>query len=349
MNINLDHWDSALRGAAAALLLFQLSQLLMSKLERKNKFTLALFVIAVTAYLFCSHPDFLNLNIWLRWPVLIFCLLSVPVLWVAMQTIFEDKFSPCWFVFVLFLFTLSLGILSVNQIGGRFVNIFHKFVLIGFACATLWTVLKDWQSDLVSNRRKLRSWVAGSMGLYVLLELCFELFYANGLAPKWLELLNLFGIVVVTGLIALVIARHPIHEWLGADQSTDTLPVNLTAAPEVINRKAELRDRLLRNMTDERIYAAENLTLTQLALSLNASPTQLRETINQQLGYRNFNDFLHHYRVDEAAKRLLVQDLPILSIALEVGYASIGPFNRAFKQIKGMTPSEFRFQSKKSK
>lgn len=72
---------------------------------------------------------------------------------------------------------------------------------------------------------------------------------------------------------------------------------------------------------------------------------QLRESINQHLGYRNFNDFLNHYRIDEAAQRLLRQDLPILSIALDAGYGSIGPFNRAFKQLKGFTPSEYRAQN----
>jgi AraC-like DNA-binding protein len=34
--------------------------------------------------------------------------------------------------------------------------------------------------------------------------------------------------------------------------------------------------------------------------------------------------------------------LPILSIALECGYGSIGPFNRAFRQRFGMTPTQHR-------
>ncbi len=68
----------------------------------------------------------------------------------------------------------------------------------------------------------------------------------------------------------------------------------------------------------------------------------LRDLINQELGYRNFNDFLHHHRLQEAAARLATEDLPILSIALECGYGSIGPFNRAFRQRFGMTPTEYR-------
>jgi AraC-like DNA-binding protein len=110
----------------------------------------------------------------------------------------------------------------------------------------------------------------------------------------------------------------------------------------MLDRKAALQQRLLHAMGEGRAYAREGLTLAQLAHQLDTSPAKLREAINENLGYRNFNDFLHHYRIDEAAQRLTAQDLPILSIALDVGYGSTGPFNRAFKQLKGMTPSEFR-------
>ena len=119
----------------------------------------------------------------------------------------------------------------------------------------------------------------------------------------------------------------------------------LTPPPPALDRKAALRERLLGLMGTGRAYAQEGLSLAQLAQQADATPAQLREAINLHLGYRNFNDFLHQYRIDEAAQRLLRQDLPILSIALDVGYGSIGPFNRAFKQIKGVTPSEFRAQA----
>ena len=34
--------------------------------------------------------------------------------------------------------------------------------------------------------------------------------------------------------------------------------------------------------------------------------------------------------------------IAVLSIALDVGFGSIGPFNRAFKAETGLTPTEFR-------
>ena len=36
--------------------------------------------------------------------------------------------------------------------------------------------------------------------------------------------------------------------------------------------------------------------------------------------------------------------VPILTIALDAGFQSLGPFNRAFKVQTGMTPTEFRRQ-----
>jgi AraC-like DNA-binding protein len=75
---------------------------------------------------------------------------------------------------------------------------------------------------------------------------------------------------------------------------------------------------------------------------LGIGEAALRSLINQHLGYRNFNDFPHHYRLQQAAARLVAEDRSILTIALECGYGSIGPFNRAFRQRFGMTPTEYR-------
>ena len=86
------------------------------------------------------------------------------------------------------------------------------------------------------------------------------------------------------------------------------------------------------------------LTIAALAERLRTREHVLRRVINQGLGYRNFNDFLHAFRIREACERLRrVEDarLPVLSIALGVGYGSIGPFNRAFKARMGMTPTHF--------
>jgi AraC-like DNA-binding protein len=105
---------------------------------------------------------------------------------------------------------------------------------------------------------------------------------------------------------------------------------------------AALAKRVTEAMTSRRLWQREGLGIAQLAAELRTQEYLLRHAINQHLGYRNFNDFLHHYRLQEASARLASEDRPILSIALECGYGSIGPFNRAFRQRFGMTPTEYR-------
>ena len=72
---------------------------------------------------------------------------------------------------------------------------------------------------------------------------------------------------------------------------------------------------------------------------------RLRQAINEGLGHRNFNAFLNRYRIDEAKAALsdpTQQDVAVLTIAMDAGFQSIGPFNRAFKAESGLTPTEFR-------
>jgi AraC-like DNA-binding protein len=98
-------------------------------------------------------------------------------------------------------------------------------------------------------------------------------------------------------------------------------------------------------MTTAHAYRREDLTVASLAALLGVPEYRLRKHINQRLGHRNFNAFVNGYRLDEARRALAdpaQRELPVLSIALGSGFQSIGPFNRAFKAVTGLTPSEYR-------
>jgi AraC-like DNA-binding protein len=103
--------------------------------------------------------------------------------------------------------------------------------------------------------------------------------------------------------------------------------------------------RLERLMTTERAYRREGLTIGPLAAELGVPEYRLRQLINEGLGHRNFNAFLNRYRLDEAKAALADPEqveVPVLTIALDAGFQSIGPFNRAFKADTDLTPTEFR-------
>ncbi|WP_417501812.1 helix-turn-helix domain-containing protein [Marinobacter sp.] len=90
-------------------------------------------------------------------------------------------------------------------------------------------------------------------------------------------------------------------------------------------------------------YRTEHLTLKMLAERLELPEYRTRALINKQLGYRNFNDYINQLRIAEASKRLISDpETPVLNIALDVGYRTLSSFNRAFREIKQSTPTEFR-------
>jgi AraC-like DNA-binding protein len=98
-------------------------------------------------------------------------------------------------------------------------------------------------------------------------------------------------------------------------------------------------------MAEERVYRQEGLTIGALATKLGVQEYRLRQAINEGLGYRNFNAFLNSYRLGEAKAALADPDqiaVPVLTVAMDAGFQSLGPFNRAFKADTGTTPTEFR-------
>ncbi|WP_144007038.1 helix-turn-helix domain-containing protein, partial [Pelomonas sp. KK5] len=101
-------------------------------------------------------------------------------------------------------------------------------------------------------------------------------------------------------------------------------------------------------MTVDHVHREPGLTIAALAARMGLPEHRLRRLINQGLGQRNFNAFLNGYRLADARRWLAdpaQADAPILTIAMDAGFQSLGPFNRAFKAETGMTPSEYRRQA----
>jgi AraC-like DNA-binding protein len=99
----------------------------------------------------------------------------------------------------------------------------------------------------------------------------------------------------------------------------------------------------LNTLMQQGFYRTEHLTLKDLATELELPEYKTRSLINQTLGYRNFNDYINQLRIHEAAERLKSEpDSPVLNISLDVGYRTLSSFNRAFKDIMSMSPSEYR-------
>jgi len=210
---------------------------------------------------------------------------------------------------------------------------------LGFACLAPLTVYSGFAGDLDTRRRQLRQWFVPVVALYlaaVVVTQAVVLFQGRS-TPHVLVLLNLVIIDVAAALVLSTFLQVRVVNWIAA--------VDAPPAIELSRLEQSVLDRLNARFVAERLYARESLTIVELASLLGTQEHVLRRVINHGLGFRNFNDFLHTHRLKEAAGRLADPQLrrtPVLTIALEAGYGSIGPFNRAFKERFGVTPTEFR-------
>lgn len=109
--------------------------------------------------------------------------------------------------------------------------------------------------------------------------------------------------------------------------------------------ESELGQRLLRLMREDAAYALPDLRVADVARRVGEAEYRVTQCVTGALGFRNFNHMTNHFRIGEAKRRLAdaqFNHLPILTIALDCGFGSIGPFNRAFKAETGVTPMGFR-------
>ena len=107
---------------------------------------------------------------------------------------------------------------------------------------------------------------------------------------------------------------------------------------------------LQRALHVDRIYHDSELTVASLAArvvdsGVSAAAPDPRAPAVSEL-QRAAAPIPHRGSVCAACRSGRSVTLPILTIALTVGYNSINPFNRAFRELKGMTPSEFRARAR---
>ena len=95
-------------------------------------------------------------------------------------------------------------------------------------------------------------------------------------------------------------------------------------------------------------FLASELTLAQLSEQVNIPAHHLSQVINEKLDC-NFLDFINGYRVEEAKEKLTNPKLShytIMATAYESGFNAKSTFYSVFKKHTGMTPSQYRKQTK---
>lgn len=93
----------------------------------------------------------------------------------------------------------------------------------------------------------------------------------------------------------------------------------------------------------ERHFANPELSLDYLSGKFQVNPKYLSKMFKDEIG-ENFVDFLIGRRIEQAKKMLLETEKPMQTISSEVGYYNYNSFNRAFKNVVGVSPRDYRKQ-----
>ena len=205
----------------------------------------------------------------------------------------------------------------------------------------IWRTLAGRRGDLVERRRRLRLVLALGSALYIatIEFIALQSLGQSGIGVTILLLLGLGGFAALS--IVTAVTRQP--PPAAADAPLPAVPRSLP--PGLDPEETALLQALDRAMTVDRAYREERCSIAVLAARLGIAEHRLRRLINQRLGHRNFSTYINGYRLAETTAALADPSqarVPILTIALDAGFQSLGPFNRAFKAHTGMTPSEYR-------
>jgi AraC-like DNA-binding protein len=218
-------------------------------------------------------------------------------------------------------------------------GVVFRISMLAFGMAGLWEAWRGRDGDLIEARRRLRLGIVGAVGLYVLVIGIAEIAVFQADAP--VSIIGLIG--ASTAFITLTLCAA-----MFASRKADLFGVPAAISATMAQRAIDdgpLAARLLALMDTEKAHRDERLTIAGLAQRLGEQEYRLRRLINGTLGHRNFAQFLNGYRLEEVKAALTdpsQNEVPILTIALDAGFGSLGPFNRAFREAEGMTPREYR-------
>lgn len=306
-----------------------------------------LLLLATVASFALNSAPALNPGVGHLPPVVALASSTPGALWLFCAVLFEDR-KVSWRTLAptLVLLAITLTAMLIPPPGCEPVWILGELAR-AVICLLLLTVLwRGRRGDLVERRRRLRGPLLAGVALYAIFQAWLGLSAKLGTPLHGYGLDNSLAGALV--LAAFTLTGAAVFLQGPADLFT---PARRAAAPNAVEDGLKAQDRMALNrlavlMQDRELWRREGLTIGDVAREVAIPEHRLRRLINTRLGHRNFAAFLNTRRI-EAAKAELARTsgTAISTLAFDLGYASLGPFNRAFKEATGLTPSEFRRQA----
>ncbi|MDB5709231.1 MAG: Transcriptional regulator, AraC family [Sphingomonas bacterium] len=306
---------------------------------RSIRVATALLLFGVASYLTIATPAF-RLHPSPFWALIELFAQSVPLmLWVFAHLLFERPIDRRVAIAGLILLVgCWTGLFCARLFGwdGRWtISIVQRGTSLLFAGHAIMIALSERGDDLIEKRRRLRVGFVVVVGALAFIVIALEMIFGYRVG-SYLAVGQACAILIATSAMGVALLQSDPDLLFDPDRPA---PVpSLSPAEHVLNA------RVTEAMAGA-VHREPGLTIGGLAERLGVPEHRLRSLINQRLGYRNFSAFLNHHRIADAKVWLADPakvDLPVLTLAMDLGYGSLAPFNRAFREDAGQSPSEYR-------
>jgi AraC-like DNA-binding protein len=340
--------DLALRSATVALLLVLAASMWRDfRHVVAGRLTIALALSTIAHAVSSEIGSTAPVSLW-HAPLIALSTGDAVVLWLFTRALLDDTFVPRWWHALIWAAVAAYSFVSCLWIApvvhGRPAIIAVNLIALSFVVLAIVQTIISWSADLVERRRNLRIFIVSAVLLYGGVNALLQIsIWGSDTAA----IANVVSAAVLAGIIAAICYA------IMRVNAADLFPAPVEASADIQSPSAvidssadqKLVDALMRLMANERIYRHDNISIGTLATKLGIPEYRLRRLINQRLGYRNFNVFLNNHRIEEAKAALAdpsQAEVPVITIAMDAGFQSLGPFNRAFKATTGVTPTEYR-------
>jgi AraC-like DNA-binding protein len=299
------------------------------------------FIFSSIAFVLSGVPGWRALAGPLYWPMWLVQIGGAGWFWLFARALFEDRRLRWRDALIPAALTLlGLVALSLPLPGARTVWTAYNVTELALALDALVRIVRSSRGDLVEARRRLRGPFLATIAAFSVAISVVQIGQAMGYDwPRYgLAFAAIQAALGLAGALVLLDART---ELLGAapalSDADPPAPVPTADAPWLA--------RLDTLMREQQLWRREGLSLSDLAGAIGLPEHRLRRLINGGLGHRNFAAFVNLHRI-EAARAALSDPAQatrtVASIAYDLGFGSLGPFNRAFRDATGHTPTEFR-------
>lgn len=158
-------------------------------------------------------------------------------------------------------------------------------------------------------------------------------------------LLN-FGMLALYGIIGILYLQYPkvffnIYYSVAPEESSNAVEEHLNPTEPTPSDHNGTWNNWKEQIIASGIYLTSGITIQQLSKELCTNRKTLSSIINKEEGC-NFNTFINRLRIEKAKELMQESGQSLLDICLAVGYSDQGNFSRHFKEVTGVSPSEWK-------